>query len=404
MKKALFAFVGLSIPFAIRTTILTDTIRNVPLHFLTTYLYAVDIAMVSLVILMIYRYGKNIFREIPSWFLGVVVAGVWTTLMSDYPLMTFLSVVRVLVYSFVFWQALIHRYSILIWQGFSIGMIFQALWVSIQAVRQSSLGGSVVVEPVLNASLAGVAKAEILGSTILRISGTFPHPNVLGYAAFLMLWGIVFETISRQHQWVWNLFLAGAFVFVAQIDHYFITSVQGMLLAGLSVISLRLNPIQKTFRLTDSIVAWAMIGVLLLTFSKTAITLVLIGSFILLTMKLFPRMFHVEHFKSINRQWLIQGLLVISTASLWGIIILGFLPTAVKRVFYIRQAILQLIESHGLGVGLGRSVAYLPENLAFWQYQPVHSVPLLILSEVGIGLLIGGSVWIMSNYLYNYGK
>jgi F0F1-type ATP synthase assembly protein I len=70
-----------------------------------------------------------------------------------------------------------------------------------------------------------------------------------------------------------------------------------------------------------------------------------------------------------------------------------FFSSLKERVFYLNVPRGTFTQDPFLGVGAGQSVLvmqkFYPQNLEFWEYQPVHNVFLLILSELGsVGLIL----------------
>ncbi len=402
MKFLWLWLLGVSIPFSIRTTLIADTIREVPNPFITVYLYGSDLLLMLLCLGFVYESFRKGYFLVPDWFLALIGTGIWSVLISDYPWMSFLIFLRILIFVWVCINGAFQNVARYIWGGFILGMILQVVIVMIQFITQASLAIPLIVQPVIDVSLGGVAKVELLGHTLIRAPGTFPHPNILAFALLLVLWRIALDVLPEKRQTVWKGVLFGGVLLVAQLDHYLLTSTQGLLLLGLSMLSFQRSRISFARLINHPLLILSVTIALFLTFSKTGLILAFVGWIFFLTLRRYPRMFHVEHFQQLSSQRITQVVLVVSILSFWSVLSLAFLPTAENRLFYMYQSWIQVVDSSGRGVGFGRFVANLPENLPFWRYQPVHSVPLLLIAEMGFGLVIGGGIWLIIRYIQQY--
>ena len=104
-------------------------------------------------------------------------------------------------------------------------------------------------------------------------------------------------------------------------------------------------------------------------------------------------MFHVEHFK--------RKLLIILTIIALLVVIIKpdfyslFQKSLEERLIYLNVSVETFLAHPIIGVGNGQFVLemqkYISQKLQDWQFQPVHNVFLLILSELGlVGLLLFG--------------
>jgi len=269
---------------------------------------------------------------------------------------------------------------------------------------QSNTGLPVVVEPTLSPEIAGVAKVSILDNVIIRGYGTFPHPNILAFAGVLALILLYAKEFKKKLAiWVYIVSL----VFLGFVDHYILTSIQALVLSlftGLQLISSKNIEFSQILR---QIFIFILHIIIILSFSKIALALLLFLDFIYLTIVYKKSMFHVEQFqnklKSLPR-------LIINSIAIAGILFLWILPykqileTIVKRGVYIQDAANMIHANLWLGVGLGQYVGNLSDNREIWQYEPVHNIFLLLLSEIGaIGVFILVVIFSIECYTKRYG-
>lgn len=396
IKLLICVLIGLSIPFLIRTTILAYPIAGVNSPYLTIYLHSLDI-----ILALIFGYLIWSSKKIPLSS-SKIVDKLWITLFfwifmqllwAKHPLITWIWVVRLYLLMGIIGYIIKSREFIkeITWigRGFVIGMLGQALIVITQMILQKNIGLPLVVEPTLSRELAGVAKVSILDNILIRAYGTFPHPNILAFAGIMALILVYNRGIGKKQAvmlYILTLVMAGMF------DHYIMTSIQAIIIAGLVGISLNLNIKLDFAQNINKIIIVLLHTLIILSFSKLALVLLLITDCIYLTYFWNKKMFYVEQFK--NK---IKSLprIIINSVALIGIAILWILPyqqildTILKRVFYLQDAFVMIQSNFLLGVGLGQYVANLSDNREFWQYEPVHNVLVLLLSELG---LIGASI------------
>ncbi|MEY2986186.1 MAG: hypothetical protein RJB24_415 [Candidatus Parcubacteria bacterium] len=411
IKLLTCVLIGLSIPFLIRTTILAYPIAGVNSPYLTIYLHSLDIILALIFGYLIWS-SKNFPLSSSK-----IVDKLWITLFfwifmqllwAQYPLITWVWGVRLYLLAGIIRYIIRSREFIkeITWvgRGFVVGMLGQALIVMTQMLLQKNIGLPLVVESTLSRELAGVAKVSILDNILIRAYGTFPHPNILAFAGIMALI-LVYTRVVGQKQavmlYILTLVMAGMF------DHYILTSIQSIIIVGLVGISLNLNIKLDFAQNINKIIIVLLHTLIILAFSKLALVLLLITDCIYLTYFWNKKMFYVEQFqnklKSLPR-------IIINSVALIGIAILWILPyqqildTILKRIFYLQDAFVIIQSNLLLGVGLGQYVVNLSENREFWQYEPVHNVLVLLLSELGlVGVFILIAIIVMGCYTTQYG-
>lgn len=411
IKLLICVLIGLSIPFLVRTTILAYPIAGVNSPYLTIYLHSLDIILVSFFGLLAWR-NKSFPLSSPK-----IVDKLWITLFfwiflqllwAEYPLISWVWGGRLYLLVGILWYVSRSRefVSEIIWisRGFVIGMLGQALIVITQMILQKNIGLPLVVEPTLSRELAGVAKVSILDNVWIRGYGTFSHPNILAFAgitALILVYKKIIGNKSAVILYALTLFAVGMF------DHYIMTSIQAIIITGLVGISLNLNIKLDFAHSINKIIIILLHILIILSFSKLALALLLIVDFMYLTSLFDKKMFYVEQFK--NK---IKSLprIIINIGACVGIIMLWTLPyqqildTILKRVFYLHDAVNMIKSNLWFGVGLGQYVANLSVNREFWQYEPVHNVLVLLLSELGlVGVFILIAIIVMGCYNTQYG-
>ncbi len=411
IKLFIYIIIGVGFPFLIRTTLFSYTIRNINLPYTTIYLHSLD-----LVLFLIFA---HLFWQTKRFPLSSqkIVDKLWITLLlwiffqliwAKYPLISWFWGLRVYLLVGITWYIRsfkpFQKEISYIAKGFIIGMLGQALIVITQVWFQSNTGLPVVVEPTLSPEIAGVAKVSILDNVIIRGYGTFPHPNILAFAGVLALILLYAKEFKKKLAiWVYIVSL----VFLGFVDHYILTSIQALVLSlftGLQLISSKNIEFSQILR---QIFIFILHIIIILSFSKIALALLLFLDFIYLTIVYKKSMFHVEQFqnklKSLPR-------LIINSIAIAGILFLWILPykqileTIVKRGVYIQDAANMIYANLWLGVGLGQYVGNLSDNREIWQYEPVHNIFLLLLSEIGaIGVFILVVIFSIECYTKRYG-
>ena len=416
MKKAsipiVLGLIGISIPFLIRTTLVSYPLQGVNSPYLTIYLYSLDILLC-----LIWGCLMFITKKLPFSYSNIVDK-LWVILFSyiflrgiftEYPLINWTYGLRFyLGISIVWYISRLQNWAkalSFIAQGFVIGMLGQSLIAIMQIILQKNLNLPLVVEPALSPLLAGISKTIINGDVVIRAYGTFPHPNILAFAALMALL-IVYTTVftRKQASIVYGLIL----VFAGFVDHYLITSIQAFVIAILTGLYIGYGKSIQFPRWFTQLSIWALHSIILLTFSKLALILIIVLDAIYLTMSRNDKLFHVEQFQNNMRSMGRIVLRVIIAGTLLITLIIPYtqiVATISKRIYYIEDALQIITNNWFWGIGLGQYVANLPDvGREFWQYEPVHNIFLLIWSEIGfVGMALLITIIILEYYTRIYG-
>ena len=257
-------------------------------------------------------------------------------LVSRFPPVTlyrYLKILEVIGIFYIFKKGLFPRFMLL--SGFLLAAAFELILSTLQFINKHSLQGLFYFfgERPLNLSMPGIAKASLSGLEILRPYGTFSHPNSM----------------------------AGFYLLV-----YFFILTAKKIPDSLS---------KKILLLVSSLLVF-------LSFSKVAIATFLLLNFIYLWR---------SSLKKNCRLCFISHILIISIVSL------VFLqaktdPLSLQKRLLLTQNSLVIIGQHPFfGVGLGNYLLaqqQFPQRYADFLNQPVHNLPLLLLSEIGVVMLI----------------
>ncbi len=274
--------------------------------------------------------------------------------------------------------------------------LFQSIIAIWQFIFQHSLGLSWLKESFISPETLGVAKIIIGQEKYIRVYGLFPHPNILGGFLFIsIIFTHIFIKLFHVEQFNENIFLR---------ERIGKLSISLKKLFHCHNSKLYLNKWFKQLNLK-----WLLLGIFLgiqtialfLTFSKSAIIGLIIALIYIFIHqeKNVPRgtiekkkMFHVEQLKQLRYYFLLSFvifgiLLFYFKVDLYAL----FVQSLEERFIYLTASIQSITQNMLFGIGNGQFVFemgnYLTQNLAFWQYQPVHNVFLLIFSELGmIGL------------------
>jgi hypothetical protein len=328
-----------------------------------------------------------------------------------YPLLTWVFGMRFYLGLALIWYISKFQYLVkdlkFVINGFFIGMLAQAIIVVSQFGLQQNLGLPFVVEPVLSNSIAGVAKVDIFNNTFIRAYGTFPHPNVLGYVGLLALILLYSQKLGRKL----SLIIYSATIIIAGlIDHYILTSIQAFGISIFTAIYLLYSRLDGFGQVFSKFIILILHLLILFSFSKTAIALILMLDLVYLTRLTKKPMFHVEQFQRILKS---LPRLFVNAMSVSGIIFLWMIPyaqiidTITKRFLYLQDAFQMIGSNLFFGVGLGQYVVNLSSNRELWQYEPVHNIFLLLFSELGVFIFILLIVILCIecyNYVYEYKK
>ena len=399
---------GICIPFVMRTTLVQYQIRGIDNPFLAEYIHNFDVVVLVLLALFwfIPRYRGQLdrFPLLPVAIVGIL--GSITVWDDAYPILSFVFLLRILGLISLGWFLVRDKLVAWVVKGFLTGMVGQVMVGLVQALRQESIGLFPFVEPVLSLELAGVAKATLGSQIWLRAAGTFPHPNIFAFACLVALLAAIVPSSGKiRIIWRWSMLMTVLILF--QIDHYMLTSVQGMMIAWLAILISVTNELPILSKWLKVTLTTLFLTGIMLAFSKSVLGLIIVGVLGLLIYHFVPTMFHVEHFQknALSVSFSLFSLIFVSGIAILGV--LQWLPTIAKRVLYVNYSVTLLSNQWLTGVGLSQFVAFLPtEDLEFWQFQPVHNGILLILVEggvlAGIVVLIGILYWIYFIAIYEY--
>jgi len=219
-------------------------------------------------------------------------------------------------------------------------------WIGTEVLlgwMQVASGGSIggvwywLGERRFNFNTVGIAQMSLNGEGLVRAYGTFSHPNSL--AGFLVVVLALWMRIKKKNIFWWAVFFFG---------------VSGILICG-------------------SRTVWAVTTVLIiakLVRWKRAVGLIMIG----------------------------VGLVILAISS--GMVGGWDKESWNKRVVLNEAAVEMVKENLWLGVGAGNFLVKLPKYQSsgpYW-WQPVHNVPLLVVSEIGL-LGVMGLGWILRKFL-----
>ena len=286
--------------------------------------------------------------------------------------------------------------------GVIISASIQAFIGVVQFFSQSSIGFTFLRESIISAQQAGIAKVILLDYPLVRPYGLFPHPNVLaGFLGFSLV-------VTTVYGWMYykDLF------HVEQRSEKISIVPRGTIhenikntIPSMSVVWSKLFHVEQSAWFYRSSL-FVQLFCFLLTFSKSAY-LGLFLAFIYFVYRLFhveqggffkkcfyltinsknKKLFHVEHGLYIAIVLFFISALFLSLD--WRYY---FVQPLNERVFIQKEFISIFFSVPLQGLGIGQFV-YLMQNffsemLAPWQFQPIHNLLLLVVSELGmIGLI-----------------
>ncbi len=218
-------------------------------------------------------------------------------------------------------------------------MLFQSCLALFQVLSQGSFGLYFLGEPHLSAQGVHLARFEIFGKEFIRAYGTFSHPNVLaGYLGVSLLFSLLIEKLA--------------------------TKKRALLVAVQSL-------------------------ALMVTFSRLSILVFSLVAFLLL-------LSFLPDFKK-RKIWLPLGVSVLILEVLAIFFYKGmaiFQSTSFLERLAGYKDSFSLFKMHPFGIGFSQVTLFLdgvhPTPIMPWEYQPIHSVPFLVLNELGfLGLFAG---------------
>lgn len=223
----------------------------------------------------------------------------------------------------------------------AISLVLQLSISVFQVYLNHSVGLRLLNEPLLSVDSVNVAKSTIFENPQLRAYGTFPHPNVLAaFAVFCMMFGIVFSKLLHVKRTMFHV-------------------EQSNILIGVSFI------------------------LVILSESKTAVGVCILIAACLACKHVFRQnMFHVK-----------QGLVFVSILL---VLVTPFLYASKLDIYTTLSTRLQQFQTQinsasltifGSGIGTYR-LSYDGIQEAWWNLEPVHFVPLIIIVELGVLLSV----------------
>lgn len=227
----------------------------------------------------------------------------------------------------------------------AVGILIQGLLAIFQFIFQSSIGFPFLGESAIDSAIKGVAKIDISGGKLIRSYGTFSHPNVLSGFLVVGLWLIV--SLIKEQRWIIPIvvILSMALVFTFSRSAFI-----GLIGGGLTY-----------FAVVQRKIDW-----------KYPILIISVFVFVVTAFNLNGTLFErvLTNDESISER--VEYMLIS------------------KRMAF----------DNPLGVGVGNFTVkmqdYSSAKLAPWEFQPVHSVYLMVLNELGfIGLFVFLGIFVL---------
>ena len=307
---------------------------------------------------------KNVSRETLLLFFLLAWIGLSIAWSQYWPISTykFVTILQFLFFSFVAAKYLVKkRFLHIAVIALILNGIFQSLASIAQFIHNGSLGIHFLGESIFGPNIDGVAKIIINGENHIRAYGTLPHPNLLAgfliIPILLLVILLMFRAFKVSHETffdyvpvsflIFSLFVIGTGFFLTFSRSAFLALILASLLSVILVYFLSDHARALSVKLNFSYLTLFVLVTLIIVISLSKYTSLL------------------SH-QSINER------------------------NSYQIVSY------ETILSHPVtGVGIGQFV--LSEYLRYpnwesWQYQPVHNIYLLILSELGV---VGFSIFIL---------
>lgn len=310
-------------------------IGGVRVDYLAPTFYFIDFFLIALIVLHQQIIGNVLHSR---WFQALVLVLIVNVLFSRLPLLSLywsLRTIEIVWVATIFWH-ISDGVKNAFWLGSLVGGVFQLGVVVLQLLFRHSVGGVLwfVGERPLSTSLPDIAKVTIAGVEYLRPYGTFSHPNAMG--GYYALLAVAAWILLRRSPLRFGLVGLSTLLVMVSLSRGAIAS----LAVGFGVWAYQRY--EQKHRATMGVVALILLGIGLLVFSR----------FILSDPLALP-----------------------------------------KRMALLEQAGALFLSSPIVGVGRGAYVSAQAGHdfgYAYFFVQPVHSIFMLYLVEmgiVGVGLL-----------------
>jgi O-antigen ligase len=282
-----------------------------------------------------------------------------------------------------------------------INGLFQSILGIAQFIHNGSLGLRFIGESIVGPEIDGVAKILINGERHIRAYGTLPHPNILAgfllVPLFLILAELAFRKIWGTHQYSYSQ---------ATLSNQTTDTPDDATLIKVSHETLFGKYSDRSLCIFGTIVACAF----LLTFSRSALLAAFIG---FLAFLIWVSRRTNLNYSTILSKKSFKSKLLVSTMLLVSIFIVEKQTSLIstqslkERNLYNIVSYETILQHPIRGIGVGQFImneyAQHPD-LEGWQYQPVHNVYLLILSELGIVGAILAAIATLSLVFKIYGS
>jgi hypothetical protein len=283
----------------------------------------------------------------------------------------------------------------------TLGFI-QAIFGIWQFIIQHSIGLFWLKESLISPNMDGVAKIVFHGDKFIRAYGLFPHPNILG--GFLLI--SIILTLAYKKMFHPSRNVPHETSYGTSIEHFspcHSERIRQLAEKSKNLINIIIYKLDPSTALGMTLLLVIQIIALILTFSKSAILGLLIAACYISWKN--KQMFHPR--RNVPRGTSYgAGMEHLKVAILAGLIILilGLYLNGLNLGDNLGKAISDrvsqleiwktIVSQINLLIGSGASsymfhVEQMFPKLEAWQYQPIHNVYLLVLSELGfVGLFI----------------
>ncbi|MBI5153135.1 MAG: O-antigen ligase family protein [Parcubacteria group bacterium] len=348
LEESLFYVLLVFIPFGIKKV---EAIFVYPWGSKPIFLYMIDIAILFLFLFWYLRKGWRdiVFSSSTKALLLFSSSAILSLVFAFHRGLGAYTLLHLLYGVFLFFYLSTHPFlkQEVAFRAILVGVALQTIVGLLQFQAQKSIGISYLGETFFGAHIPGTATFYFGAEKLVRVPGTFLHPNILG--AFLLMGSLL----------TLYFFLRGKKIF-----SFF----------GWSFLYYSINLL------------------LLLTFSRSSITTVS-----LLTLIYCAVSYRTYHAK-ILRVFLIWFFVLLTLWSMFGNVLKARFENSFNELSYKHRVIyneigVRVIKEHPLfGVGIGnftdyafREKLYQARQLSFsFLYQPIHNLYLLITAEIGV--------------------